>query len=400
MLETYRECLRDSFDVPSLMTLLTEIRARKVRVVSLDMAHPSPFASSLAFGYIANFMYDGDAPLAERRAAALALDRDMLADLLGSEELRELLEPRALAAVEDELQCLDPRRHARSTDAVHDLLRRLGDLSSVELALRCEGGAAFVEQTISTLTKERRVVQVRVASEDRWIAAEDAGRYTEALGCRVPPGLPAAFVTFTGPIDLTDPASALGSLLVRYARTHGPFTTTDAAVRLGCRQRSSSRACCVEATPARCCRASSVPMGRGASGAIPTCCGSCVSGRCRCCAKRSSPRRPMHSPLPARLARRRCGGGERRTRSALRSDRAVAGCRSAGVGAGARHPPGPSAPLHAEAARRTHQRWRDRVGRRRVAGARRRQGHALPAGNSGTARPRQRGLRRRGLGQR
>ena len=233
LLETYRECLRDSFDVPSLMGLLQEIRARKIRVVSLDMAQPSPFASSLAFGYIANFMYDGDAPLAERRAAALALDRDMLADLLGSEELRELLEPRALAAVEDELQCLDPRRHARTVDAVHDLLRRLGDLSAEELAVRVEGGAASVAEKIGTLLKERRAVLVRVASEDRYIASEDAGRYTEGLGCRVPPGLPAAFVTWTGPVDPTDPAAPLGSLLVRYARTHGPFTTADAAVRFG-----------------------------------------------------------------------------------------------------------------------------------------------------------------------
>ena len=233
MLETYRECLRDSFDVPSLMVLLQEIRARKVRVVSLDMAHPSPFASSLAFGYIANFMYDGDAPLAERRAAALALDRDMLADLLGSEELRELIEPRALAAVEDELQCIDPRRHARTIDGVHDLLRRLGDLSLDELAIRCEGGAAFVSSAISALVKERRVALTRVASEDRYIAAEDAGRYTEALGCRVPPGLPAAFLTWSGPVDPTDPAAPLGSLLVRFARTRGPFTTLDVCSRFG-----------------------------------------------------------------------------------------------------------------------------------------------------------------------
>ncbi len=233
MLETYRECLRDSFDVPSLMGLLHEIRARKVRVVSLDMAHPSPFASSLAFGYIANFMYDGDAPLAERRAAALALDRDMLADLLGSEELRELLEPQAIAAVEDELQCLDPRRHARTVDSVHDLLRRLGDLSVDELALRVEGGLTSTTEKLKALTKERRVVLVRVASEDRCIAAEDAGRYTEALGCRVPPGLPAAFLTWSGPVDPIDPAAPLGSLLVRYARTHGPFTTHDVATRFG-----------------------------------------------------------------------------------------------------------------------------------------------------------------------
>ena len=235
LLETYRECLRDAFDVPALHGLLSDIRTRKVRVVSLDMVHPSPFASSLAFGYIANFMYDGDAPLAERRAAALALDRDMLAELLGAEELRELLDARALAAVEDELQCLDPRRHARTTEAVHDLLRKLGDLSSIELAARCEGGLAFSEPTVERLSKERRVIRIRVAGEDRYAAAEDAGRYREAVGAHVPPGLPNAFLEWTAgnPADPADPLGPLGSLLVRYARTHGPFTTADVAARFG-----------------------------------------------------------------------------------------------------------------------------------------------------------------------
>ncbi len=235
LLETYRECLRDSFDVPALSGLLADIRSRKIRVVSLDMQHPSPFASSLAFGYIANFMYDGDAPLAERRAAALALDRDMLAELLGAEELRELLDARALAAVEDELQCIDPRRHARTVDAVHDLLRKLGDLSPSELAVRCVEGETLSVSALTTLVKERRAVLIRVATEDRYIAAEDAGRYREALGVHVPPGLPAAFLEWTAgdPADPTDPVGALGSLLLRYARTHGPFTTEDAAARFG-----------------------------------------------------------------------------------------------------------------------------------------------------------------------
>jgi ATP-dependent helicase Lhr and Lhr-like helicase len=235
LLETYRECLRDAFDVPALHGLLSDIRTRKVRVVSLDMVHPSPFASSLAFGYIANFMYDGDAPLAERRAAALALDRDMLAELLGAEELRELLDARALAAVEDELQCLDPRRHARTTEAVHDLLRKLGDLSSLELAARCEGGETFSEPTVERLIRERRVIRIRVAGEDRYAAAEDAGRYREAVGAHVPPGLPNAFLEWTAgnPADPADPLGPLGSLLVRYARTHGPFTTADVAARFG-----------------------------------------------------------------------------------------------------------------------------------------------------------------------
>jgi ATP-dependent helicase Lhr and Lhr-like helicase len=245
LLETFRECLRDQFDVPSLHRLLHDIRSRKMRVVSLDMVHPSPFASTLTFGYIANFMYDGDSPLAERRAAALALDRDMLAELLGSEELRDLLDARAVAAVEAELQSLDPRRHARSVDAVHDLLRRLGDLSLDELAARCEGGLGFAEATIAALVRERRAVIVRVGGVDRYIAAEDAGRYIEAFGVNVPGGLPLAFLNWEGegrgipgvspgggdPRDTSDPAGALGSILVRYARTHGPFATFDACER-------------------------------------------------------------------------------------------------------------------------------------------------------------------------
>ncbi len=235
LLETYRECLRDAFDVPALHEVLNAIRSRKIRVVSLDMANPSPFASSLAFGYIANFMYDGDAPLAERRAAALALDRDLLAELLGSEELRDLLDGRAVAAVEAELQMLDPRRHARNADSVHDLLRRLGDLTSEEVAERTEGGPEAAAAFIESLVKERRIAQVRVAGEARWIAVEDAARYRDALGVMVPSGLPNALLVWSGgdPADVADPAGALGSLLVRFARTHAPFTTDEVAGRFG-----------------------------------------------------------------------------------------------------------------------------------------------------------------------
>ena len=235
LLETYRECLRDSFDTISLKSLLRGIQARKVRVVSLDMAHPSPFASSLAFGYIANFMYDGDAPLAERRAAALALDRDMLAELLGTEELRELLDPRAIAAVEGELQCLDPRRRARNVDSLHDLLRRLGDLTLEELQDRAAAAEVHAESGIAQLLRERRVALVRIANQDRYIAAEDAGRYREALGVHIPPGLPASFLEWAGgnPRDPSDPDGPLGSLTLRFARTHGPFTSEEVSTRFG-----------------------------------------------------------------------------------------------------------------------------------------------------------------------
>ena len=219
LLETYRECLRDVFDLPALTEILAGIRSRTVRLVSVETASPSPFAASLAFAYVANFLYDGDAPLAERRAQALTLDRDMLADLLGAEELRELVDPGALAALEDQLQCLDERYWARSADEASDLLRRLGDLTREEL--RARSTADFSE----SLVRDRRAVELRVGGEARLIAAEDAGRYRDALGAQPPPGLPDAFLE---PVD--DP---LGTLLGRWARTHGPFLTAEPATRFG-----------------------------------------------------------------------------------------------------------------------------------------------------------------------
>ncbi len=222
LLETSRECLQDVFDVPALREVLGQLRSRAVRVVSVDTAKASPFAQSLLFNWIAAYMYEGDAPLAERRAAALALDRDLLRDLLGAEELRELLDAGVLADLELELQCLTDGRRARSADELHDVLRRVGDLSAAEIDLRSEASAA---QWLIELLAQRRVIEVRVADEDRYIAADDAARYRDALGCSLPMGLPMAF---------TDPvARPLEELLRRYARTHGPFLTLDAARRLG-----------------------------------------------------------------------------------------------------------------------------------------------------------------------
>jgi len=219
LLETYRECLRDVFDLPALIELMTQVRARTVRVASVDTPRPSPFASSLAYAYVAGFLYDGDAPLAERRAQALTLDRQMLAELLGSDELRELIHPDALAAVESDLQILDERRWARDGDAAHDLLRRLGDLTEEELGARCTDDFAPV------LLADRRAVPVRIAGEARLIAAEDAGRYRDALGVQPPQGIPDAFLEAV--------PDALGSLLARWARTHGPFVSAEVAARFG-----------------------------------------------------------------------------------------------------------------------------------------------------------------------
>ncbi|MDQ1437884.1 MAG: ATP-dependent helicase Lhr and Lhr-like helicase [Acidimicrobiaceae bacterium] len=219
LLETYRECLRDVFDLPALIGLMRDVRSRKVRVVSVDTPVPSPFAASLAFSYIASFMYEGDAPLAERRAQALTLDRRMLAELVGSEELRELLDPASLAQLEAELQALDERRWARSEDAAADLLRRLGDLTRAELDARC------TESFAAALVASRRAVEVRVAGEERLIAVEDAGRYRDGLGVAVPRGVPDAFLE---PVP-----DALSQLVRRWARTHGPFVTAEPAARLG-----------------------------------------------------------------------------------------------------------------------------------------------------------------------
>ncbi len=222
LLETTRECLQDVFDVPALTGLLRDLRSRKVKVVSVDTDQASPFAQSLLFGWIGAYMYEGDAPLAERRAAALALDRDLLNDLLGAEELRELIDPEALDGLELELQCLAEGRRARDADEIHDLLRRLGDLSTAEVAARSE--VADVADALRRLAEERRAIAVRIGGDDRWAAAEDASRFRDAIGCALPVGLPAAF---TDPVD--DP---LRELVGRYARTHGPFLAVEVAARL------------------------------------------------------------------------------------------------------------------------------------------------------------------------
>ena len=136
VLETMRECLQDVFDVPGLRELMADVAGRKVRFVEVETPAASPFARSLLFGYVAAFLYEGDAPLAERRAQALAVDPTLLAELLGQAELRELLDPDALAEVEAELQRRAPGRSARDLEDAADLLRVLGDLTIDEAVVR------------------------------------------------------------------------------------------------------------------------------------------------------------------------------------------------------------------------------------------------------------------------
>jgi ATP-dependent Lhr-like helicase len=224
VLETYRECLQDVLDLPGLQQLLTGLHTRELSLVEVETQRASPFASSLLFDYVATYMYEGDTPNAERRAAALSLDRDLLRELLGQEELRELIDPGALEEVEADLQRISERTRAANTDGLHDVLRALGDLTADEAQARCLPVVAAARM-LSDLEKERRAVRMRIGGEERWIAAEDAGLYRDALGAVPPGGLPAAFLE-----DVEEP---LVRLARRYARTHGPFTTRELSERYG-----------------------------------------------------------------------------------------------------------------------------------------------------------------------
>ncbi|MFD6353361.1 ATP-dependent helicase [Nocardia tengchongensis] len=222
LLETVRECLQDVYDLPSLRDLLGRVARRQIRLVEVETAAPSPFANSLLFDYIGQFMYEGDSPLAERRAAALSLDSSLLAELLGRVELRELLDAAVLEQTERELQRLTPERHARDMEGLADLLRLLGPLTAAEAAERCVDDP---QGWFAELVKSRRALEVSFAGSRWWVAIEDAARLRDALGVPLPIGVPAAFIE-----PVADP---LGDLIGRFARTHGPFTLTQAAHRFG-----------------------------------------------------------------------------------------------------------------------------------------------------------------------
>lgn len=226
ILETYRECLRDVFDLPALADLMRQIADRRVRVREVQSRTPSPYAAALVFSWVGNFLYDDDQPRAERRAQALSLDYSALRELLGEAELRELLDRDAVQDIELMLQRLDPRRAIHDRDGLHDALRELGELSRDELVARVREDLR--EQTdawVDSLIRDRRAIEVRIADVLRVIAAEDAARYRDALGVVPPHGLPLAFL---------EPCERpLEELLARYARTHVPFTTAELATRLG-----------------------------------------------------------------------------------------------------------------------------------------------------------------------
>ncbi|MFI7706951.1 ATP-dependent helicase [Nonomuraea sp. NPDC049480] len=218
VLETMRECLQDVFDVPGLVRLMRDIAARRVRVVEVETSQASPFAASLLFHYVGAFMYEGDAPLAERRAQALALDTALLAELLGQADLRELLDPDVIADSERELARLD--RPLRDLEDLADLLRSHGPLPALDVSVR-GGDPAWLEE----LERTRRAIRVRIAGEEQWAAIEDAARMRDALGAPLPVGLPHVFLE-----PVADP---LADLVARHARTRGPFHAGTAATRFG-----------------------------------------------------------------------------------------------------------------------------------------------------------------------
>ncbi|HST48430.1 Lhr family ATP-dependent helicase [Jatrophihabitans sp.] len=220
VLEAMRECLQDVYDLPGLTDLMRQLNARQLRLVEVETSSPSPFAQSLLFSYVGMFLYDTDAPLAERRAQALTLDTSLLAELMGSPDLRDLLDENAIAESIADAQRLSEARQVRGLDQTHDLLREVGDLSTVEAVAR---GAT--EEELERLRTTRRAITVRIAGELRWLAIEDAGRVRDALGAALPVGIPEAFTELV--------ADPLGDLLSRFARTHGPFLVAEPAARLG-----------------------------------------------------------------------------------------------------------------------------------------------------------------------
>ncbi|WP_459793577.1 ATP-dependent helicase [Arthrobacter sp. AD-310] len=240
VLETVRECLQDVYDLPALKDIAASVERRELRIVQTTTSQPSPFAKSLLFGYVAQFLYEGDSPLAERRAAALALDSTLLNELLGRVELRELLDAKVIEATERELQRLAPDRKARGMEGVADLLRLLGPLAPAEVAARLEVESAEspavepvetqpaeAEATthLAALQRANRAIKVNIGGVERFAAVEDAARLRDAIGVPLPMGVPLAFIE-----PVADP---LGDLVSRYARTHGPFTAAEAATRLG-----------------------------------------------------------------------------------------------------------------------------------------------------------------------
>src|SRR6185312_843395 len=224
VLETMRECLNDVFDLDGLLDVQRQIASRSLRVVEVETKEPSPFARSLLFGYVGAFVYEGDVPLAERKAAALSLDATLLAELLGKDGIKQLLDGDVIASIEADLQCLSADRQVTTLEQAFDLLRTAGPFTQAEVEART-APSLDIATAVDTLIKDRRVVEVRIAGEAMLAVAEDIPRLRDGLGIPVPPGVAASF---------TEPAPhPIDDLVLRWARTHGPFVVSSIAVRYG-----------------------------------------------------------------------------------------------------------------------------------------------------------------------
>lgn len=225
LIETARECLQDVYDLDALDKVMGRLNTGTIQFVDVTTEVPSPFAADLLFGYVAQFMYETDAPMAERRASMLALDSALLGELLGQVELSKLLDPLVMDQLNQELQRLAAGYRAKGKEGVADLLRELGPLCTQDVAARLDNEADEAATFLSSLEAERRIILVRIGAREHWASIEDAGRLRDALGVALPDGLPAAFLETT--------VEPLRGLLARFARTRGPFTTGDAASAFG-----------------------------------------------------------------------------------------------------------------------------------------------------------------------
>ncbi|MEQ3363152.1 DNA glycosylase AlkZ-like family protein [Raoultibacter massiliensis] len=244
--ETARECLQDVYDMESLLALMDDIQAGAVRLVEAQTSTPSPFAAPLLFGYVGDHLYDGDLPNAERKASLLSLDPTLLGELLGSDEVGGLIDPEVVRTVESQLQRLASDRRVRGVEGVADLLRALGPLTVGEVAerLRRDGGCdedaaggsscAFGEAQalLDELARSHRAFVATIGGASRWASFDDARLLRDALGTDAP--------GWTASSELAEPSGGspgryhpLDELLARFARTHGPFATADAAAAFG-----------------------------------------------------------------------------------------------------------------------------------------------------------------------
>lgn len=221
IIETVREVLQDVYDVPALIETLRRLERGAVRIVEVTTETPSPFAATMLFSYTGANLYDDDQPLSDRRAAALSMDPALLAAVLGTVDLRELLDPEVIEEVESQLQHTAADRRVASAGDVADLLRLLGPVSVEALPARVRE-----DVELNAALADERVAVVELAGREHAVAAADLPLLRDALGTEVP--------TDAGGLPTLEPGrDPLTQLVARYARSHAPFTVAAVAEAFG-----------------------------------------------------------------------------------------------------------------------------------------------------------------------